>query len=774
VDDDACFLETAKPILEMQGAFQVETALSVKEAVEKMKKEEYDAIVSDYQMPRKDGLQFLKELKAKGNSIPFIVFTGKGREEVAIQALNLGADGYYDKVGPPETVYGELAHGIRMAVKRKRAELRIWQDEERLRGVFVSSPDAIMVSDLNENIVDCNEAALKLGGYSSKEEIVGKNFFNFIAEKDRKLASKKMKQLFYLGTIRGIECTAFKKNGETYVAEASGSLLKDFEGKPAGFIIVIEDVTERKNAEAALEQRNHSLATLNAVSIELASLPFDVDVREFLVKRLREITGAAAVAFADYEADNQALVARLAEVEPGMQEKFTRLLGNSLGEIRCPVSEKDYHEITKSVIGERQRLTEATYGGIPPSVGAEVQKLLGVDRFIGIAYIIEGELYGTSLLAIKVGMPDPPRELLESFGHMAAVSLRRRRVEARALESEKRYEELAESISDVFFAFDKDLRYTYWNKASEKLTGIKAKDAIGKSLTEVFPDVKGTEIEQVYQNVVKTKKHQAILTEYHLRDKDYIFELNAYPTRNGLSVFVRDITEGKKALERLRVLNEKLGVVGKLTRHDVRNKLSAVVNNTYLAKKTLPNDHKALDYLWKIESACRETTRVLDFATAYEGLGAEGLTIMEMDKAVEEAVSLIAELKGVKVVNNCQGLTVMADSALGQLFFNLIENSLKHGKNVSQIKIHYEEGKDRLKLFYEDNGIGIPKADKPKLFNWGFTTSNGSGYGLPLIKSMMAIYGWTIEEEGEPGKGAKFVMTIPNTQFTIRARNSAR
>jgi PAS domain S-box-containing protein len=767
VDDDAGFLKTARAILEMQGAFQVETASCVEEAWEKMKKEEYDAVVSDYQMPGKDGLQFLKELREKGNSIPFVIFTGKGREEVAIKALNFGADGYFNKTGYPETVYGELAHGIRETVERRRVSEALDESESKSRTLLENLPQKVFFKDKDSVYISCNEnyaRDLKI----KSDEIIGRTDYDFypkeLAEKYRADDKRIMKS----GNTEDIE-EEYVQDGQKVFVQTVKTPVKDEKGNVVGILGIFWDITERKKAEEALEQRHHSLATLNTVSIELASLPFDTDIREFLAKRLREITGAVAVAFADYDAGNKTLVARLAEFEPGMQEEFTRLLGKSLGEIRCPVSEKDYREITKSVIGKRQKLTEATYGGIPLSVAAEVQKLLGVDRFIGIAYIIKGELYGTSLLAIKVGMPDPPPEMLESFGHIAAVSLRHRRAEARALENEERYRELAESISDVFFAFDKDLRYTYWNRASEKLTGIKAKDAIGKSLIEVFPDAKGTEIEQVYQNVVKTKKHQTISTEYQLRGKTSIFELNAYPTRNGLSVFVKDITERKKTSERSRVLNEKLGVVGKLNRHDVRNKLSAVVNNTYLAKKTLPNDHKALAYLKEIESACIATTRILDFAAAYENLGVEELTLVDVDKTVEEAVSLVSELKGVKVVNNSQGLTVMADSAISQLFFNLIENSLKHGKNVSQIKIHYEEGKDRVKLFYEDNGVGIPKANKSKLFNWGFTTGTGSGYGLPLIKNMMEIYGWTIEEEGEPGKGARFVITIPKTHTTMRA-----
>jgi PAS domain S-box-containing protein len=134
----------------------------------------------------------------------------------------------------------------------------------------------------------------------------------------------------------------------------------------------------------------------------------------------------------------------------------------------------------------------------------------------------------------------------------------RKKMEELLRESAEKYKDLAESISDVFFAMDKDLRYTYWNKASEKLTGISEKNAIGKSLTEVFPDVKGSKVEQFYLNVLKTKQHQIFKNTYRLGEKDFVFELNAYPTKDGLSVFVKDVTERVKMEERLHSITENL------------------------------------------------------------------------------------------------------------------------------------------------------------------------------------------------------------------------
>jgi len=140
-----------------------------------------------------------------------------------------------------------------------------------------------------------------------------------------------------------------------------------------------------------------------------------------------------------------------------------------------------------------------------------------------------------------------------------------KRVAKELEESEENYRQLADSISDVFFEMDKDLRYTYWNKASEKLIGISAKDAIGKSLYEIFPDVKGTKVEKKYKEVLRTQKPTTFVNKYKLGDENYFFEISAYPSKRGLSVFVKDITKRKKAEEEIRKSREEYISVTNLT-----------------------------------------------------------------------------------------------------------------------------------------------------------------------------------------------------------------
>jgi signal transduction histidine kinase len=224
----------------------------------------------------------------------------------------------------------------------------------------------------------------------------------------------------------------------------------------------------------------------------------------------------------------------------------------------------------------------------------------------------------------------------------------------------------------------------------------------------------------------------------------------------------KDISELKKSEHDLAVMNEKLRVVGGLTRHDVRNKLSTITGNAYLLKKQLSGDSSVLEKLRDMENAVKQTIKIFDFAKAYEMLGAEELSYIDVGKAFDEAMSFFSGSASVKAVNECHGLTVLADSLLRQLFYNLIDNSLKYGQKTTGIRVHCEvTGQDCLRLVYEDDGVGIPAAEKPKLFKEGYSTGGGTGYGLYLIGKMMEVYGWTIDETGTPGKGAQFTMIIP-------------
>ena len=171
-----------------------------------------------------------------------------------------------------------------------------------------------------------------------------------------------------------------------------------------------------------------------------------------------------------------------------------------------------------------------------------------------------------------------------------------------------------------------------------------------------------------------------------------------------------------------------------------------------------------MKYLEGIESAIKQCENLFEFSRLIEKIGVEEPSEVSVENCFNQAAVIIAKPE-ITVVNKCSGLTVVADKMLTQLFYNLIDNSQKHGSTISQIILHYEVEGGKTILYYEDNGVGIPIENKERIFSEGFTTG-GSGLGLKLIKKMIEAYGWTIEENGVPNNGAKFQITIPTTNST--------
>lgn len=225
----------------------------------------------------------------------------------------------------------------------------------------------------------------------------------------------------------------------------------------------------------------------------------------------------------------------------------------------------------------------------------------------------------------------------------------------------------------------------------------------------------------------------------------------------------RMIDEQNMSLGKTRLLNEQLSVTSGLTRHDIRNKLTALTFKAYIAKKRAAENPEVVNYLTDIETISKNIARLLEFAKTYEMIGTEEQTYINVGKMVTEAVSLFVDLKGLTVINECLDFEVKANSMLLELFHNMIDNSLKYGPpKITEIKVHAQINQEgATELIYEDNGNGIDPEIKDRLFEKGVTTK-GTGYGLWLIRRICEMYGWSVQETGVYGQGVRFVMRIPN------------
>ena len=125
VDDEETLLDITKQYLERLGNILVDTASSAKEGLSCIQQKQYEAIVSDYEMPEMNGIEFLSTVRSQGIDLPFIIFTGRGREEIVIKALDAGADFYLQKGGTPKAQFTELKHKIIQAIHKRRLNKKV-------------------------------------------------------------------------------------------------------------------------------------------------------------------------------------------------------------------------------------------------------------------------------------------------------------------------------------------------------------------------------------------------------------------------------------------------------------------------------------------------------------------------------------------------------------------------------------------------------------------------------------------------------------------------
>lgn len=283
VDDEPGLLEIGKLFLETSGDFTVTTALSGSEGLTGLATHTFDAIVSDYQMPEMNGIEFLKTVRKSYGSIPFILFTGRGREEVVIEAINNGADFYLQKGGDPKSQFAELAHKIRQAVSRRRAEYALQDSERRLSDLINFLPDATFAIDTDGKVIAWNRAIEEMTGIAAPD-MLGKSEYEYaipfygerrpilidlIFEPDDNV-SRRYSNIRRDGSTLSAETDLPTPKGKRIYVIAKASPLYDKAGNITGAIEAIRDITDRKKAEEAQgesERRFRELAELLPLGI---------------------------------------------------------------------------------------------------------------------------------------------------------------------------------------------------------------------------------------------------------------------------------------------------------------------------------------------------------------------------------------------------------------------------------------------------------------------------------------------------------------------------
>ena len=191
-------------------------------------------------------------------------------------------------------------------------------------------------------------------------------------------------------------------------------------------------------------------------------------------------------------------------------------------------------------------------------------------------------------LELEERVDERTRELKKSNENLQKEINEREELEKALKKSEKDYRSLANSISDIFFAMDNDLRYTFWNRASEEFLKIESKEAIGKTIYEIFGYLESIKRSaENYEKVIKTKKPLHFRNKHCYNGNEYVFEISAYPFENGLTALAKDITE-KVRMEEMLVHSEKMASIGTLAAgvaHEINNPMGYIYSNLNVLKK---------------------------------------------------------------------------------------------------------------------------------------------------------------------------------------------
>jgi PAS domain S-box-containing protein len=496
VDDESTLLDLCKMYLERVGEFIVTTVTNAPEAIRILELKRFDVIVSDYQMPEMDGIEFLKIVRSRGDKTPFIIFTGRGREEVVIEALNAGADFYIQKGGEPKSQFTELAHKIKKAVEGRQAERAFVESERKYRHLIEHADEAIVVAQ-DGMLRLVNHKTIEATGYS-EQELLSMPFSAIIHPDDRAMLVERYQKRLKGGELPSHYTFRISPKGASTRWVEISAVVIDWEGRPAT-LNFLTDITERKRAEELLRESEEKYRRIVDTAEEGIWLLDDHFRITYTNRRMAEMLGYSP----------------------------EEMIGKEI-RIFMPAEELADHGL---------RTKQQREGACAHFERRFMRK--------------NGSILYTAVSVTPV--KDADGNFLGSFAMYSDITERKQAEELLRV-SEERFREQYQNTPLAIFMWqhrDGDFILVDCNKAAKTITGGRANDFIGKTASEMYetrPEIL-SEIRHAFSQQTGISKE--LISEHFLPGRLISTTATCIPP-NFIMVHMEDITDRKKAEDALR------------------------------------------------------------------------------------------------------------------------------------------------------------------------------------------------------------------------------